>query len=342
MPRPPRAGKSRRCRRRRGGRLHVHELRRARGGAQVRAVRAKSRQAEEGGPFPFLPSSAQTRHIEARLTPGAQADARGKVKSKAELAAEAVRARDVALQTQIGSSNRGFRMLSKLGYTPGMALGKTHPGAAEPLRVAGSRSGRGGVGLDGGERKRRPARRGRRARRSGPATTRTGSAGGRRRRRGRAAGRGPAGGGAGRGGAVRGRRGRGAGAAGERGLALARPVRERMLRDRARAERDAEKFRRDNEMQISNGRRPVYLADESEDEDDLLAYGKGTEVPGDVDELDAPDPELEAFVAVPGEERLAAVVRTLREQWHYCFWCKSTYPTAEMEGCPGPLEEDHE
>jgi hypothetical protein len=231
-------------------------------------------------------------------------------------------------------------MLSKLGYTPGMALGKTRPGAAEPLRVA-VKEGRGGVGLDG-ERKRRLRDAAERATKR----VREDEDGFRGRAAAEAAARRVAAQLA----AAQGVAEQFGGDAGGEPARLAGvdvrwrgPVRERMLRDRARAERDAEKFRRDNEMQISNGRRPVYLADESEDDDDVLAYGKGTVVvPGDVDELDAPDPELEAFDALPGEERLAAVVRTLREQWHYCFWCKSTYPTAGMEGCPGPLEEDHE
>lgn len=231
-------------------------------------------------------------------------------------------------------------MLSKLGYTPGMTLGKTLPGAAEPLRVS-VKEDRGGIGLDG-ERKRKlrdaaegVAKRvkededGFRGRVAAEAALRRVAAQ-------LAAAQGVA------------EQFEGDGRGGEqawqpaslvgvhvhwRGL-----VRERMLQ-----EREAEKFRRDNEMQISSGRRPVYLADESEGEDeDELAYGNGVVVVPDDDELEASDAELEAFNSLPGEERLAAVVRTLRERWHYCFWCKSTYPTAEMEGCPGPLEEDHE
>jgi hypothetical protein len=267
-------------------------------------------------------------------------------------------------------------MLSKLGYAPGATLGKARPGAAEePLRVS-VKEDRGGIGLDA-ERKRRL----RDAAESATKRVREGEDGFRGRVAAEAAARrvtaqlvaaqavaeqfgggGPGGASSAAAAAAAEAEAAAAGAPTASAMAAAAtvgpparrllsvdvrwrgPVRERLLRERALADKEAVTFRRDNEMHVSDGRRPVYLADESEDDDDddVLAYGKGRVVLSDVDELDLSDPELDAFNALPAEERLAAVVVTLRERWRYCFWCKSSYPTAEMEGCPGLLEEDHE
>ncbi|OAA63672.1 hypothetical protein SPI_03835 [Niveomyces insectorum RCEF 264] len=106
--------------------------------------------------------------------------------------------------------------------------------------------------------------------------------------------------------------------------------------------------------------------DEDEDEDDRMAAGKqpkasflgggqkrtatsGTgrgdaeEHSDDSDDDDEDkDDELEAFQALPPQDRLQQIVDWLRQNRHYCFWCKYTYPDADMEGCPGPTEEDHD
>jgi hypothetical protein len=32
----------------------------------------------------------------------------------------------------------------------------------------------------------------------------------------------------------------------------------------------------------------------------------------------------------------------LRENYHYCLYCGYQYPDAELEGCPGVTEEEHD
>lgn len=60
-------------------------------------------------------------------------------------------------------------------------------------------------------------------------------------------------------------------------------------------------------------------------------------------ELEEEDEELDAFNALEPGERLHKLVMYLREEHRYCFWCKFAYETeAELEGCPGLTEEDHD
>ena len=86
---------------------------------------------------------------------------RGRVKSKAQLAAESAAARDAGLETSLDQSNKGFAMLKKLGFKGG-ALGKRDrddgagagagAGLTQPLNPV-FKEDRGGIGLDA-ERKR--------------------------------------------------------------------------------------------------------------------------------------------------------------------------------------------
>ena len=59
------------------------------------------------------------------------------------------------------------------------------------------------------------------------------------------------------------------------------------------------------------------------------------------EDLDDEDPELEEFEALSAAERLEKIVHALREKYHYCYWCKYRYPDAEMDGCPGVTEDEH-
>ncbi|CEL08262.1 hypothetical protein ASPCAL11413 [Aspergillus calidoustus] len=109
-----------------------------------------------------------------------EAEARARVPSKAERAAQEAAKRDAALATStLNPSNKGFQMMAKLGFKPGQTLGKQQaPGAvdtglgssgdkddnkdgsdsqahghAEPLNLI-FKEDRGGIGLDS-ERKRK-------------------------------------------------------------------------------------------------------------------------------------------------------------------------------------------
>ncbi|KXG53941.1 protein of unknown function DUF4187 [Penicillium griseofulvum] len=60
-------------------------------------------------------------------------------------------------------------------------------------------------------------------------------------------------------------------------------------------------------------------------------------------ELEEDDEELDAFNELEPAERLRKLVLFLREKYRYCFWCKYAYETdLELEGCPGLTEEDHD
>ena len=77
--------------------------------------------------------------------------------------------------------------------------------------------------------------------------------------------------------------------------------------------------------------------DLEEDKQDRQAWGDEEE------ELEEEvDLELDELNALDFAERLEKLVRYLRETYHYCFWCKFRYSDANMEGCPGVLEEDHD
>ncbi|KAL4798167.1 hypothetical protein BDV19DRAFT_377097 [Aspergillus venezuelensis] len=95
-----------------------------------------------------------------------EAEARARVPSKAERAAQEAAKRDAALATStLNPSNKGFQMMAKLGFKPGQSLGKpaeapsTGDGddrsrsRAEPLNLV-MKEDRGGIGLDS-ERKRK-------------------------------------------------------------------------------------------------------------------------------------------------------------------------------------------
>ncbi|KAI5303100.1 hypothetical protein KEM56_000032 [Ascosphaera pollenicola] len=84
-------------------------------------------------------------------------------------------------------------------------------------------------------------------------------------------------------------------------------------------------------------------ADNSElDRDDRLALGQDIEALRHVTHEEEEDQELEEFESLPPAERLSKAVSYLRKKYNYCFWCKYQYASAEMEGCPGLTEEDHD
>ncbi|KAJ5757825.1 uncharacterized protein N7511_006519 [Penicillium nucicola] len=89
-----------------------------------------------------------------------EAEARGRVPSKAERAAQEAARRDEALATStLNPTNKGFQMMAKLGFKPGESLGKRAPildtettsdsdkARSEPLNLI-FKENRGGIGLD--------------------------------------------------------------------------------------------------------------------------------------------------------------------------------------------------
>ena len=272
-----------------------------------------------------------------------EAEARARTKSKAEIAAEAEAKRQEGLSTSaFDSTNRGARMMAKLGYVPGESLGKEGGGGLkEPVGLE-MKEGRSGVGAD--SEKKRKIREEFERREEGVKRAKGEEVDFRERgrlerekRRVEAQ--------------VLGAqkvferleeedavRGDGKEAVEEEGkvlnkrsLGAVNVLWRGLVKGRKVAERDR---RMRYDLQQSLSRR----LDPEEDEEDRVAMGAEVE---DVD-LDLEDEELDAFEALEPAEKLGRLVGFLREKWWYCFWCKCRYPDDEMEGCPGLTEDDHD
>ncbi|CAK7199599.1 hypothetical protein SEUCBS139899_002282 [Sporothrix eucalyptigena] len=140
-------------------------------------------------------------------------------------------------------------------------------------------------------------------------------------------------------------------------------VKERRAKEHERAQRIKAQRLLDDRLR-NKGTTTNYAAteqsDEDEDGDDRITHGKGPSKTsfldgglkesisaGDGEEDDEEDnedkdEELDEFNLLEPKERLQQVVDWMRQNRRYCFWCKYTYPDNDLEGCPGPTEEDHD
>lgn len=280
--------------------------------------------------------------IQRRARLQREGQARARIKSKAEIAADEAAARDAALETSLDSSNRGFRMMAKLGFKGG-ALGKEGTGSRlEPIKPV-VKEDRGGIGLDA-EKKRKIREE------VGEVEKRTKmDEGGYRERLQRER-------------EEKRIEGQIIGAmnvaeALEEGTFLQnipmdgiavtkelhgtnskRPLKSinvlwrGLARHRIEKERDR---RMRYDLQQSLSRLPTY-EDSNENADDKRALGTEEE------EIEEEDVKLDQFNALDPPERLEKVVAFMRTTFHYCFWCKFKYTDERMEGCPGLTEEDHD
>ncbi|KAF1359386.1 hypothetical protein EJ07DRAFT_178401 [Lizonia empirigonia] len=115
-------------------------------------------------------------------------------------------------------------------------------------------------------------------------------------------------------------------------------------RARKRVEIQQDKQQR-RELNNSLASRLPTLADEGDEDDDskvALAQDLKPFYTTLENDLEAEDPELADFEALPVTERLQKVLLYLRDKFHYCLYCGYQYPDAELEGCPGVTEEDHD
>lgn len=274
-----------------------------------------------------------------------EAAERGRVPSKAQRAQAAEEAREKALAAELDSSNKGAKMMAKMGFKGG-ALGKTENARTRPIEIQ-MKDDRTGIGME--NEKKRKIREAAEAMNANEKRVKLTEEEYRERARlereekrqeGQmwsamrtlegfedegAAGEGPP--------------------DGEDGKAdqSAKKTKAVPLRSinllwrplvRQRLERDRERRMR-NDLAQSLSRRNDYN-DESGDEDDKLVFG--TEVEEDLEEEDE---ELDEFQALPTGERLDKILAYLREKYHYCFWCKFRYTDEEMDGCPGLTEDEH-
>jgi len=317
----------------------------------------------EEEPKPAVETSLQRRQRLKR-----EGEIRGRVKSKAELAAEEREAREAALSKSMlegaqAKKSKGFAMMAKMGFKAGSALGakENEDARVEPIRPE-TKDNRAGIGLDS-ERKRKLNE----AAESAEKKVKVDENEYRERvRKEREAER------------------------HERQVYAAMKVCERMDEEKqqqvedtsaatghgsgdedannhvikkkrtlstrplksisvvwrglVRKQEEAERDRRIKyDLQQSSTVRLPTLEDDLEDEDDKVAIGKSQQVTYSVvEDLDEEDQELDEFNALEPGERLRRIVEYLRKEHNYCFWCKFQYPDSTMEGCPGLTEEDHD
>ena len=264
---------------------------------------------------------------------------RGRIPSKAEKAAKAQEDRDTALATELDSSNKGAKMMAKLGYKGG-ALGQSDNARTTPIELL-MKEDKGGIGMD--SEKKRKVREAAEEKEEGEKRRKVGVEEFRERNR--------------RDGEDKRAEGLVWGAmkvlqgfeevgdqvGGDDEGATEDPSKagatKKHLRDvnvlyrpllKQRLEKD-----RDRKMRHElNNSLSTRNEDESDDEKQPVFDSR-------VDELDDEDEELADFEALPFAERLAKIVTKLREKYQYCFWCKYQYPNAEMDGCPGLTEDEH-
>ncbi|WZH44785.1 G-patch domain-containing protein [Fusarium acuminatum] len=290
-----------------------------------------------------------------------EARARGVIKSKEQIAEEEEIAREKALSTSMlddakAKKSKGFAMMAKMGFTGGGLGKKTEegdaPGRTEPIKVS-VKDDRGGIGLDNEKKRKireaaeerdikaakmdpdeyrervRKEREDARLEKQFFAAQRTAER--MDDEKAELSGTNP-------------QIPKAKDQADKSAPISSRPLKSIPLlyrglaRHREEAERDR-RMRYDLEQSLS--RLPTY-EDDQEDADDKRALGKGHTVYATAEDLDEEDEELDQFNELEIGERLRRVVEYLRKKHQYCFWCKMAYPDAEMEGCPGLTEEDHD
>ena len=280
-----------------------------------------------------------------------EAEERSRPKSKAQLAEEERARREAALNnSDVDKTSKGFKMMAALGYKPGAALGKdvSSTGTSapdtrlrEPIGVE-MKEDRGGIGADT-EKKRKFREEVERKTESEKRKKVDAEEFRIRQQEEREDKR---------------REGQSYGAmkvaerleeedlygGDARKTATSRPLSSYnvlwrgLLKQRLLNERE-KRMRYDMDQSLS--RLPTY-DDPEEEKVDQIALSRKAQIEEVSFELDQEDTELEEFEALEPLQKLEKIVLFLRDRWHYCFWCKFRYPDAEMEGCPGTTEEDHD
>ncbi|CAI4216575.1 unnamed protein product [Parascedosporium putredinis] len=270
-----------------------------------------------------------------------EAAARGRPKSRAEIAEEEAQRREAThsrslLEAPAAMGSKGLAMMAKMGFRGG-ALGKEGSGGVtEPIRVF-VREGKGGLGIEEEKRKRareaeeQAEREGKKVKKIDPGDYRARMMQEREterlERQYRAAAR------------LAQQLGEAENDDGETAAASDEEDTAGMERELGERDRAAKRELTDS----LSSRLPGYAAaDEDKDPDYRMAMGKDRELYEAAEDLDEDDAELEEFEAQEPREKLAKVLQHLREEHNYCFWCKSAYPDASMDGCPGLTEEDHD
>lgn len=131
-------------------------------------------------------------------------------------------------------------------------------------------------------------------------------------------------------------------------------VRERLEREREKLARlvfeDSLSNMSETRSHFPKPRLPKFNSEEDDEEEPHAIQQDAKDGEGitfveqslDSDDEAEEDAELNEFTALPSSEKLSKLVMYMREKYWYCFWCKYRYDSAEMEGCPGVTEEDHD
>lgn len=272
-------------------------------------------------------------------------------KTKQELETEAVAKRDAALAAPLDASNKGFRMLAKLGYQPDTTLGKSQGALKEPVKIE-MKTSRGGIGFVSETQKRqreaieRETEQFKRAKLDLDGYREQMS---KQREEERA----------------------------RRQVFRAQKVAEHLESDESSNDGQIDKDHNDHVEEqnfsgvdkrclksidvvwrglIRHQREKERDADlqqlksrglpqDNSSEDQSLEEPKSGQKKGEIfveEDLDEEDSELEEFEALDPKEQLQRVVEYLRHTHRYCFWCMHQYPDEEMDGCPGVTEGDHD
>jgi hypothetical protein len=252
--------------------------------------------------------------------------------------------REAALATALPETNKGFKMMAKFGFKQGDTLGKSDDARKVPISVdiKGDRS---GIGLES-EKKRKFREQWEQADREAKRSKEE------------------------EGDYIEIRRLEAKEKKAERDLDSAQRTAERLAEKEAedkgtpqRAEKPLQDvnvlwrsrarhratvmYEKQQRRELNNSiasRLPTLAADEDDGDDLKIAQGRDivpfyTSLEND---LEDEDPDLAEFQALPVDERLHKLLTFLRDEFHYCLYCGYQYPDAEMEGCPGVTEEEHD
>lgn len=270
---------------------------------------------------------------------------KARIPSKKEREEAAAEAREKALATSMfenenASKSIGAKMMAKMGYKAGEALGKTEDARTRPIEVQ-MKDDRGGIGME--NEKKRKIREAMGEREEGEKRARLTAEeyrerNMREREEKRAEGQWWS--------AMRLLEGfeedkEKEGGEEEKTKKPQRPLRSIPVLYRplvkSRLEKDREKrMRSELQQSLSRSRAAEYDEDSDGQDDGKVASETALE-----EDLDEEDPELSELETMPFSERLEKILQYLREKYNYCFWCKCSYEDQEMEGCPGLTEDQH-
>jgi hypothetical protein len=249
------------------------------------------------------------------------------------------------LRTALPETNKGFKMMAKFGFKQGDALGKTENARKVPIEVS-VKEGRAGIGVES-EKKRKNQEVWDEAQRAAKRSKEE------------------------EGDFVEVRRQEYKEKKAQRDLDNAQRTAERLTEQaaeddgtgdakdkhltdinilwRVRARRRIERehnHRMRKELDNSLAQRLPTLARDDDEDDEASKTARSEDVTPFYttleNELEDEDPELAEFEALPVDERLQKILVFLREKFNYCLYCGYQYPDADMEGCPGITEEDHD